>query len=459
MPSNTIIYDAIIYTSTDPNFAGHFGYGSDLNEKIIAIDDPLYGNYIEANGGDDLVIGSASHDGVDAGDGNDIVYGNGGDDTVDGNYGNDLLYGGTGNDWVMGGEGADKIYGGDGNDLLEGGRSSPHFDSAFYEAGSANDTVRGGDGDDTIIAQLMDNGDGMPTANNQLFGDEGNDMIIVTDSRGFNDGSGNTIMGGSGNDMIFAESQANDLIDGGSGVNTIDFSDGYLNFIYPNNSAYDALASVRVDLAITTAQNLGHFGIDTIRNFTNVTGAVGDDTILGNNAANIINGLDGNDLIDGRGGADTIDGGFGKDTLNGGSGNDQIKGDSGLDALNGGSGNDNLIGGAGDDVMSGGTGADTFAFDVMWVYNRYTHTNVNVAGSDTILDFSAAQGDHIHMAAGTSFIGAANFNNVASEVRLAGVSATGQQILSYDQNGDGTGDGTLFVSTSTPLTAADFLFV
>ena len=54
-----------------------------------------------------------------------------------------------------------------------------------------------------------------------------------------------------------------------------------------------------------------------------ITGTNGDDTLIGNTAYNVINGLGGNDRINGCGGNDIISGGDGNDVLTSGPGNDQ----------------------------------------------------------------------------------------------------------------------------------------
>lgn len=65
-----------------------------------------------------------------------------------------------------------------------------------------------------------------------------------------------------------------------------------------------------------------------------VGGLVGDD------AANLINGTDGNDNLSGNGGNDTLSGGNGHDTLLGGEGNDILRLDAGNDVIDGGNGSD-----------------------------------------------------------------------------------------------------------------------
>lgn len=157
-------------------------------------------------------------------------------------------------------------------------------------------------------------------------------------------------------------------------------------------------ASQLIDLADGAVSDVGGLvgnlliAVGTV--IENAVGGSGADTILGNGAANRLEGMNGNDLlkgfgardtllggkgkdrIEGGGGKDTLKGGNQRDTLLGGSGNDKLLGGNGADNLKGGNGGDTLLGGKGADKMTGGAGADTFVFD---------------AGRDTIKDFNTAE--------------------------------------------------------------------
>lgn len=78
----------------------------------------------------------------------------------------------------------------------------------------------------------------------------------------------------------------------------------------------------------------------------NAIGTIFDDTILGNDAKNMLKGHAGNDVIRGFRGADELNGGGGRDKLFGGWGDD------------------NLYGGYAKDRLRGDAGADTFVFDL-----------------------------------------------------------------------------------------------
>lgn len=92
-------------------------------------------------------------------------------------------------------------------------------------------------------------------------------------------------------------------------------------------------------------------------------------------------GQDGADLIHGRNGGDTLYGGFGGDTCWGDNGDDMVYGESGSDTLYGGQGNDYLQGGYGDDYMNGDGNAD----DIYGEFDDDTYCS----GADTAADLLA----------------------------------------------------------------------
>lgn len=70
-------------------------------------------------------------------------------------------------------------------------------------------------------------------------------------------------------------------------------------------------------------------------------------------------GAEGDDILLGDAGNDGMSGGTGQDRLYGGDDNDTMSGDDGDDRLYGGSGADSMLGGQGEDSLEGGTGNDT----------------------------------------------------------------------------------------------------
>ena len=129
------------------------------------------------------------------------------------------------------------------------------------------------------------------------------------------------------------------------------------------------------------------FGADTI------SGAGGADTLSGNRGDDLIKGGNGNDVLRGGNDIDHLLGGGGGDRLLGGAGNDNLlgqgnddtlKGGGGNDTLKGGGSNDDLTGGGGNDRLIGGGGNDRFTF-------------ANGFGDDTIVGFSANNGEKINL--------------------------------------------------------------
>jgi Ca2+-binding RTX toxin-like protein len=87
----------------------------------------------------------------------------------------------------------------------------------------------------------------------------------------------------------------------------------------------------------------------------------GDDSVVGNDASNSLDGFAGNDTVSGLGGNDTLTGGNGADNVAGGEGADMVYGGAGPvspsddgDMLFGGLGSDSVYGNGGDDTMYGG---------------------------------------------------------------------------------------------------------
>src|SRR5205085_10654165 len=110
-------------------------------------------------------------------------------------------------------------------------------------------------------------------------------------------------------------SYGSDVIDGGNGLDTVDF-DGY------------ARTGVTANLALGTASGGGDAGAGTL-SMTSIERFIGggfNDAITGSVADNYLDGRNGNDSVAGGAGNDTILGLGGNDTLEGGAGNDTAAG-------------------------------------------------------------------------------------------------------------------------------------
>ena len=170
----------------------------------------------------------------------DALVGAAGDDILSGMAGDDMLVGNAGDDMLFGGAGRDDMLGGDGADMLSGGAGSDH--------------ILGGDGDDMIIGG---------TGSDILMGNAGDDTFLGTDG------------------------DCNDLIYGGEGTDTIDMASVSSDLTVRLGNAGTDRGSV------TTAEG----GRDTIWSIENFVGGSGDDTIYASDAANVLDGGDGNDTF------------------------------------------------------------------------------------------------------------------------------------------------------------------
>jgi Ca2+-binding RTX toxin-like protein len=151
--------------------------------------------------------------------------------------------------------------------------------------------VLAGDGDDVVSAAGGDGtGAALPPSNSSVFiGGPGND----------------TLTGGAGGDDLDG-GPGDDTLDGGAGQDTAAFY-------------WDDPEPVTADLATGTATD-GTGGRDTLTGFENLLGGVGA-TLIGDDNANVLTGVDGGKALIGGGGNDilvnaggAIDGGTGTDT-------------------------------------------------------------------------------------------------------------------------------------------------
>ena len=186
-----------------------------------------------------------------------------------------------------------------------------------------------------------------------LDGAGGNDLISGA--------AGNDLIhGGDGDDTIRqSDWRADTTIDGGSGVDTLDYS-GLVEFGWGISLNLASGVAIKGNTGIPA-------GVDRISNIDAVVGTYLDDTLIGNIAAN---------RLDGGDGRDTLVGDKGNDTVNGGAGDDYIEQnwDFESDAIDGGSGNDT--------VNYNGLGTSIEADLQAGVVNKKYGTKL--AGSDTI---------------------------------------------------------------------------
>jgi serralysin len=184
--------------------------------------------------------------------------------------------------------------------------------NAASQYGLGDDRVVGRGGNDWIATgagnDFLDGGDGV--FNTYLDGD-GDD----------------TVLGGTGEDRVHVDA-GNDIYYGEGGIDTL-----FFDTIHHGIDGYrDNYQGVRIDLAVTKAQDFGQLGVDRFFGFEDVYGSFGNDAIFGTNGSNGLDGFYGNDALYGRGGNDILNGDRGADTIVGGLGQDTMyTGDSLVD--------------------------------------------------------------------------------------------------------------------------------
>ena len=343
---------------------------------------------ITGTGFADRISALAGNDRVEARDGDDQIFGGSGNDTLLGEDGNDTINGGLGNDSIDGGSGTDAVdYSFAAADGPEGGVIASVFAAAVVDL-SQNSGGRGSESDtltsieNVFGTKLNDRitGDG---AANILSGDAGADTL--------NGGGGNDILiagglggaagvdelnGDAGNDLFLVSTDLFD-VDGGAGIDTLDFSSGTdaaegggrtlsviidlkrgfvtrevesstlvwaegggqsaRSFDGQSITPLDVLRSdpfyarnaSDLDLRLPTGEEDGDvpsFAIEiatsmvsrdseasTFTGIENVVGTAQDDVLTGNEANNVMSGGEGDDILRGREGNDTLEGGEGRD--------------------------------------------------------------------------------------------------------------------------------------------------
>jgi Ca2+-binding RTX toxin-like protein len=385
------------------------------------------------NGGDDIILSASGAESAAVGDVFEYYGGtlNGGDDIIT-LYNNGLGAGDafrvqevTGNTVFTITGGNDEIHGGALGNIIAGdvlARFSPTNNLIV----GGDDVIFGGVGSDSLFGEIAytDSLTGISGGNDTLYGAAGNDYLSGQ--------TGNdTLDGGKGNDRLIGGT-GNDVLIGGAGFDTADYA--------------DAKSAVTVSLVLTTAQNTGGAGSDTLSQMEALSGSAFNDLLIGDAGDNSLWGM---------GGADKLNGGDGKDMLDGGDGNDAINGAAGDDILLGGIGDDRLFGNLGKDTLTGGAGIDRFVFD----------TAPSAANADIITDFSTVDDiimldDAIFgMPVGALGAGVLRIGTAAMDANDHIIYNPNNGALIYDANGNAAGGAVLIATLSTglALTPGDFL--
>jgi Subtilase family/Bacterial pre-peptidase C-terminal domain/RTX calcium-binding nonapeptide repeat (4 copies) len=123
-----------------------------------------------------------------------------------------------------------------------------------------------------------------------------------------------------------------------------------------------------------------------------IFGGLGTDSIVGGGAADVLYGNADADFLYGNADADTLYGSLADDFIFGGKGNDLIFGGKGNDRIFGDRGNDTIYGDRGADSLTGGLGADAFAIGP-------GTGGLSLSEADVILDFARGE-DSIQLIGG-----------------------------------------------------------
>ena len=271
------------------------------------------------------IVGTQVAGFTDLFEGIEIVQATQGDDTVIGSDGDETLTGAAGYDIVNGRGGFDEIqYATTLSGIAGPAQIAFAFDGTVDKGTFGTDRVR------NIEAVVATNGD---------------DTLIGTDR-----------------DELFAPLSGADVIDGGGGIDTLDYSRDTLFSL-----VLGEVLPISVDLDGEEVID-GSGNTDIVRGIEIVRATGFDDTLTGTAGPNTLDGAGGDDVLTGGGGADSLLGGDGDDSLLGGDGddaiaggrgNDSIEGGSGLNTLEGGDDNDTIIGGDDADIVFGGDAEDS----------------------------------------------------------------------------------------------------
>jgi len=506
-----------IFLNSFDNIGSPTGYNSGF-EHIKGSDSPNtlkadnQDNSIIALDGDDTLLGLGGNDYLDGGLGNDVAtyggyIGSGesptgitvhyddvvknvddgfGDtdvlfsiETIEGSSHNDTFFGSDGVDTFLSGGGQDSFVTSLGDDYLsgnEGGVSASLVDYSstagsnklILDLSAGSDeakVVATADGAKLFTDQLQSvknviatnendtiTGD---TADNSLYGLDGDDTFIATNGNDTYDGGasvvgdwvdysgsattiisnlkvGSTSKGiggsndglnaiehietGSANDIITASNVDNTII-ANAGNDTIYSNDGNNVFygddntnITTNDGASDTIRydledsglGVKVNISdidfgtITQNSAKNAYGkVDVLYNFENIIGSANGDTLVGNDLSNSISGGAGDDEVQAGAGDDSLLGSTGDDTIYGGDGIDSIFGGDDNDEIYGENADDYIEGGTGNDTIDGGAGDDRLFGE--GGYDTFKDSlgidTINAGSGDDIIKFTTANFD------------------------------------------------------------------
>jgi Ca2+-binding RTX toxin-like protein len=327
------------------------GRGNDTINAVANVLRPTFGNVaattrVLGGSGDDIIDAVADTRGA-------VVTDNFAMNSVDGGSGDDHIRAQVETEHQgFAATASNVLNGGDGNDVLDASARGISISTELI-----SNSLHGGRGDDVVRAfNFTTSNFSTPLGVNELWGDDGSDVLEATHSASFNGITDvtNRLDGGKGDDNLKAD------ITGNGGVvralNHLDGGDGKDTLMARVDVVAVGGAPVRPLYDVANVLN-GGSGNDHLEAFL----SIGRPDVTGASPVeNRLDGGSGHDTLVATVAPGTVPG---RSFLNGGSGNDQLTvfGGSG-NVLNGGDGNDTLIGGIGNDELMGEDGADRFVF-------------------------------------------------------------------------------------------------
>jgi Ca2+-binding RTX toxin-like protein len=319
-------------------------------------------NYIMGTPGDDEIVPGYVTPGVSGGmpgAGADVLIASWGFDTLDAGAGEDGYFGGDNTRLMVFHSGAAAgafpltIYKFDAAGWFMGADLVAHVE--FVQGGTLEDTISLGPQDDVLDggagADMLDGGAGRDRL--VFRGDPARGVLVdlgsgaARDAWGFwdrisriedaegtrfadmllGDGGSNTLWGGAGDDVLDGQG-GGDLLAGGSG-------DDHYSIRHISDRVVEAAdeGQDRVDVWVSGWAVTPGAAVEALhlRVAGRLSGGAGDDRLIAEAGAAILDGLGGDDHLTGGAGDDLLRGGEGADTLAGGEGADRLEGGAGDD--------------------------------------------------------------------------------------------------------------------------------
>ncbi len=325
-------------------------------ESEVTLNGTVSDNNIFNCGDKVSIYGGAGNDGIENYSNYSYIDASAGDDWIyiKGHY--VTINSGSGNDTIKEIQGYDnQVYTDEGNDLII----------------NAGGTIDGGAGNDTLIS-----------VEGAVFGGDGNDLIISA-SGTINSGKGNDTIDGSDTDKHgrlyqYANGDGADVIIGFNSFDTLEITSGTYSTMKSGNNLIVNVGSGSITIkdiyAESTKIHIKDAGgnVVTLNDWSIMSGTSGADSLYN---------VDNNVTISGLGGNDTIENYGNTVSISGGTGNDTIKSEGYEITINGGEGND-YIDAAEENIIYGDKGNDTIIGSYSTIYGG--------AGNDSIISHTGS---------------------------------------------------------------------